>query len=267
MTPENLHASITLRRTDAGRVGAERIALLREIRTTGSISAAARAVGLSYKGAWDAVQVLNNLFERPLVQPSVGGREGGASLVTAAGDAVIEAFGIVESELAASMARLEASLSLAQGTALKPLLWGLAMKTSARNALAGTVVRVLPGAVTSEVVLNIAEGVEIVATITKASVEHLGLAPGSAAIALIKSSFVILARGDANVKTSARNSLSGVVIAREDGPVSSEITLELQVGKTLTATLTRESAEALELTVGAAALALIKASHVILAVE
>lgn len=271
MTQDTLHASITLRKvagtSGAGRVGAERIALLRRIGETGSISAAARAAGLSYKGAWDAVQVLNNLFAQPLVVPSAGGRDGGASLVTPAGAAVIEAFGIVEAELAATMARLEASLSLAQETALKPLLWGLAMKTSARNALAGTVVRVIEGAVNSEVVLNIAEGVEIVATITRASVAHLGLAPGSAAIALIKSSFVILARGDATLRTSARNSLAGVVTAREDGPVSSEITLELQLGKTLTATLTRESAEALELTVGTPALALIKASHVILAVE
>jgi molybdate transport system regulatory protein len=262
-SPEPLHASITLRKAEAGRVGAERIALLREIRDSGSISAAARAVGLSYKGAWDAVQVLNNLFEQPLVVPSAGGKEGGASLVTAAGDTVIEAFGIVEAELGAAMARLEARLSAAQGAALTPILWGIAMKTSARNALAGTVVRVLPGPVNSEVGLNIAEGVEI----TAGSVEHLGLAPGSAAIALIKSSFVILARGDATLRTSARNTLAGTVIAREDGPVGSEITLELQVGKTLTATLTRESADALDLTIGTPAFALVKASNVILAVD
>ena len=45
---------------------------------------AARACGLSYKGAWDAVQALNNLFERPLVEAQTGGRQGGAAAVTAA---------------------------------------------------------------------------------------------------------------------------------------------------------------------------------------
>jgi molybdate transport system regulatory protein len=91
--------------------------------------------------------------------------------------------------------------------------------------------------------------------------------PGATALALIKSSFVILARGDESLRTSARNTLAGTVIARDDGAISSEVTLELTLGKTLTATLTKESAEALDLQIGTRALALIKASHVILAVE
>ena len=110
------------------------------------------------------------------------------------------------------------------------------------------------------------DGVEMVATITRDSVDALGLALGVPAIALVKSSFVILARGE-GLRTSARNCLPGTVASREDGPVSSEITLDLAAGKTLTATLTRDSAEALDLTPGIPALALIKASHVILAVE
>ncbi|WP_174296685.1 winged helix-turn-helix domain-containing protein, partial [Sphingomonas bacterium] len=84
-----LHAELLLRRAGAGRVGAERIALLRAVRDTGSISGAARACALSYKAAWDAVQVLNNLFDRPLVLAAPGGRDGGVTSVTAAGEAVI----------------------------------------------------------------------------------------------------------------------------------------------------------------------------------
>jgi molybdate transport system regulatory protein len=260
-----LQALLTLDKGPKARVGAERIALLSAIRQHGSISAAARAVGLSYKAAWDAVQVLNNLFEQPLVAPSVGGREGGATVVTPAGEAVIGAFRAVEAELAATLSLLEARLSAAD---LQPLMWSLVMKTSARNALRGKVARVTEGAVNAEVTLEIAPGVEVVAIITRGSVEHLGLKPGVTAIALIKSSFVILAAGEGSgLRTSARNALAGVVSAREDGAVNAEVTLDLKAGKTLTATLTRESADALALTVGAPATALIKASHVILAVE
>jgi molybdate transport system regulatory protein len=140
------------------------------------------------------------------------------------------------------------------------------MRTSARNALRGTVSRIIDGAVNAEVVLTVAEGVEIVAVITRESVAALGLAPGRAAIALIKSSFVLLAKGE-GLMTSARNQLAGRVTAREDGPVSSEITLEIAAGKTLTATITRESAERLGLSAGEPVTALIKAPHVILAVE
>ena len=261
--PAPLKAEISLGRA-RGRVGADRIALLCALRDTGSISAAARAVALSYKAAWDAVQVMNNLFDHPLVEAAPGGREGGGAHLTPAGALVIDTFQAFEAQWAAMASRL------ATGTAATnpaSLLWSITMKTSARNALRGAVTHILPGAVNSEVSLRIAEDVEVVATVTRASVDTLELREGTPVIALIKSSFVILARGEQPLRTSARNCLAGTVATREDGPVSSEITLDLAAGKTLTATLTRESADALELTPGTPALALIKASHVILAVE
>jgi len=58
-----------------------------------------------------------------------------------------------------------------------------------------------------------------------------------------------------------------VVTGREDGAVSSEISLAIADGKTLTATITRESAETMGLAEGVTVTALVKAPHVILAVE
>ena len=258
-------AGLVLRKGALGQVGAERIALLEAIGAGGSIAAAAKAVGLSYKGAWDAVQALNNLAERPLVATRAGGRRGGFAEVTPEGEAVIAAFHAVEAELAHVLAGLERRL--AGGEPLHTLLWSLGMKTSARNALRGVVESVTDGAVSAEVTLAIGEGATIVAVITRQSVDALGLAPGRPAIALIKSSFVLLARGGEGWRTSARNSLPGVVTRLERGAVNDEVTLEIGGGKTLTATITHQSAEALELGVGQAVTALIKASHVILAVE
>jgi len=67
------------------------------------------------------------------------------------------------------------------------------MQISARNALKGTVKAIAVGAVNTEVTLEIAPGIEIVAVITKASAERLDLAEGKAAYAVIKSSDVIVA--------------------------------------------------------------------------
>ncbi len=67
------------------------------------------------------------------------------------------------------------------------------MKVSARNALKGTVKKIVTGAVNDEVTLEIAPGVEMVAIITKSSVESLGLKEGSEAYAVIKSSDVMVA--------------------------------------------------------------------------
>jgi molybdate transport system regulatory protein len=257
-----LNAALSLRRGAGSRVGPERIALLEAIGRLRSIRAAAAQVGLSYKAAWDAVQALNNLFETPLVTTQAGGRQGGAADLTPAGRAVVAAFHRVEEELAAVMARLEQGLAGAPSLDIGHLFWSLGMQTSARNALRGTVTRITDGAVNAEVTLAVADGLEITAVITRDSIDALRLAVGRPAIALIKSSFVLLAKGE-GLMTSARNQIKGAVVARHDGPVSSEIA----AGKTLTATITRESAEALGLKAGEPVTALIKAPHVILAVE
>ncbi|HEY1448761.1 MAG TPA: TOBE domain-containing protein [Caulobacteraceae bacterium] len=264
-TKAPLAASFSLGRGAIGQVGASRIALLEAIRDQGSIQAAAKAVGLSYKGAWDSVQALNNLFDRPLVLAHPGGRGGGATTVTAEGETLVAAFRAVGQDLARTLSVLEAHL--ADGTHFDAVLWRLSMKTSARNALAGTIAAVIDGAVNAEVSLDIGEGQTVVAVVTRESVADLGLAPGRRAIALIKSSFVILAPGDEAVRSSARNHFRGEVSRREDGAVNSEIVLSVGEGKTLTAVVTRQSAEDLDLRVGSPVSALIKASHVILMTE
>lgn len=66
------------------------------------------------------------------------------------------------------------------------------MEISARNSLKSTVKKVVPGAVNTEVSLEIAPGVEVVAIITKSSAETLGLAEGKQAYAVIKATDVMV---------------------------------------------------------------------------
>ena len=67
------------------------------------------------------------------------------------------------------------------------------MQLSARNALKGTVQRVIHGAVNSEVTVELPGGQEIVSVITKASAERLGLVEGSEVFAVVKASNVMIA--------------------------------------------------------------------------
>ncbi len=142
----------------------------------------------------------------------------------------------------------------------------ITMKTSARNQYRGTVTQVISGAVNGDVILDLGEGLEIFANITNDAIDDLHLKPGKPAIALIKSSFILLSP-DADVKISARNRLTGTVIKLIPGEVNSEVQLALPGGKLLTAIVTRESAEGFAFTPGQSCTALIKASHVIIAVE
>ena len=258
-----LCATVTFERAGLPRVALSRVALVEAVADLGSISAAARKVGLRYKSAGDAVQALNNLFDGPLVTAAPGGKAGGAAAVTPRGRAVIEAFHRVQAEMDAALVKLDHTLA---GAPAADLFWSLGMKTSARNALRGRIAAITPGAVNSEVTLRLADGLDIVAVVTAHSLEDLGLELGAPAIALIKSSFIVLARGQ-NLRTSARNQLEGVVASREDGTVMSEIRLDIGAGKSLVAGITLESANALEIAPGDTMTALIKAPHVILAVE
>jgi molybdate transport system regulatory protein len=258
MTLPPLHSSLTLSRGPTGKVGSDRIALVMAIAEEGSITKAAKRLGISYRAAWDAVQALNNLFDEPLITASPGGVAGGVAGVTPRGLKLAAAYRRMEARLAEVWADIDAD---------RTDLWSLGMKTSARNALRGVVEVLKPGAVNAEVTLRIAPDMTVTAIVTLESVKDLGLEVGSPAIALIKSSFVILAVSPEPLRTSARNQLNGIVVLREDGAVNSEVGLDLGGGKTLTATLTRESANNLDLKPGDPVIALVKAPHVILAVE
>ena len=250
-------ATLILKRGGLARVGLERIALLETVARLGSISAAAKATGLSYKGAWDGVQALNNLFDTPLVNAAPGGKSGGTARVTPRGQAVIRAFRAAEREVGAAFARLEADLS---GDA--DLLWSLGLRTSARNALRGVVSSVGGDGVTALVTLSLGEDLPLRASITRRSVEDLGLSPGRPVIALVKSSFVRL---DAH-GTEGDNRLAGEIVDREAGETSAEVTIALSAGKSLVATL-RPGDAGWKLKVGDKVEARIAPSEVILAVD
>jgi molybdopterin-binding protein len=67
------------------------------------------------------------------------------------------------------------------------------MEISARNSLKGTVKKVIPGSVNTEIILEVAPGVEVVSVITKFSAEKLGLSEGATAYAVVKASDVMMA--------------------------------------------------------------------------
>lgn len=143
--------------------------------------------------------------------------------------------------------------------------WRQYMKTSARNQFLGTVKSITQGQVFVEVVLDIGGGDELVASITGASLAQLGLSEGKEAYALFKASWIILATDD-SLKTSTRNRLCGVLTQYREGAVNAEVVIELPGGQTLAAIVTDESFKTLGLKKGMRVCALIKASHIILAV-
>ncbi len=259
-----LQASIWMT-VDGAKFGShDRIALLAQIAEQGSITQAAKAVGISYKAAWDAIDAMNNLADEPLVQRLTGGRGGGGTQLTPRGQQLVENFRTIEREHQRFLAALrEQADNLAEDYLL---IRRMSMKTSARNQLLGKVSAVKQGAVNDEIELDIAGGRQIIATITRESASNLGLQPGTEAFALIKASSVIVLTDDGGARFSARNRLRGTVSRVQPGAINTEVVIDLGAGLSVAAVVTNESSQALELAVGKPATALFKASSVIIGV-
>lgn len=253
--------------------GESRIRLLEAVDAHGSITRAARALPMSYKAAWDAIDAMNNLSEQALVERSTGGRQGGGTRLTDAGRRLIATFRALEHEQQGALAHLQPHLrqpsaqrgavAVPDAAQLQVLLRRLAVRTSARNQFVGRVARLNESKLSVEVIVELDANTRIAAGVTRDSARALGLALGSPVLALVKASSVLLGVGD-GVVTSARNQLSGTVSRVIRGPISAELTLAVGAGRSVTAGITRDSLDRLGLAKGKPACALFKASSVIL---
>ncbi|MEO5658799.1 MAG: TOBE domain-containing protein [Polaromonas sp.] len=267
LTPPQLTGKLLIETAVGSFLGDKRIRLLEAIDRLGSISQAAKAVPLSYKAAWDAVDDMNNVAPEPLVHRSAGGRHGGGTELTAFGRRLIAFYRALEKESQVALERLTSNLAqsgVADIADFQQVLRRMSMKTSARNQFAGPVVSLKEDAVDCEVVIRLDPRLELTAIVTRESAENLGLAPGREVLAFVKASSIVLVVED-GVRISARNRFRGLVSHIHTGPVNSEVTLDLPGGRhVITAVITDQSVKRLGLAVGQSVTAVFKASSVFL---
>jgi molybdate transport system regulatory protein len=265
--PPRLVGQLSLHTELGAFLGDTRIRLLEAIARHGSISRAAKAVPISYKAAWDALDAMNNLADAPLVESSIGGPKGGSTRLTEYGRRLVALYRAVEQEYREAVGRLAQEIDdveTGDQHEFRSLLKRMAMRTSARNQLVGTVAVLRLGEVNAEVALHVDDGLRVVDVVTRDSAEALGLALGKEVHALVKASAVMLTT-DPDLKTSTRNQLWGQVSRVHEGPVDTEIALALPGGRTLVSVIAQQSATRLGLAPGRAACAVFQASCVILA--
>jgi molybdate transport system regulatory protein len=86
-----------------GRIGPGKIELLENIRSCGSISAAGRAMEMSYKRAWDLVDEINRICRHPAVERQTGGKNGGGAVLTPFGMSLVARYRKIEREAASAV--------------------------------------------------------------------------------------------------------------------------------------------------------------------
>ena len=108
---------------DREKIGRGKMQLLEHIRETGSISAAGRAMDMSYRRAWLLVSAMNAMFSQPVVDSQRGGKQGGGAVVTEFGEKLLSRFRSmekkVETAVASDIAWLDANRSQSRSSAPK----------------------------------------------------------------------------------------------------------------------------------------------------
>jgi molybdate transport system regulatory protein len=99
-TPTSDRLSIRLDLVSGARIGPGKVAVLEEIARSGSISAAGRALRMSYRRTWELVEDLNRSLGTPVVETAAGGSGGGGAVLTRAGKAVVERYRAIEIDTA-----------------------------------------------------------------------------------------------------------------------------------------------------------------------
>jgi molybdate transport system regulatory protein len=170
---EDSQKQIVLDQTDA--------ALLKGISKTGSLTKAAKVVGLSYRSAWDRVEKMQDNVGRRLVESKTGGKTGGGASLTDEGRLLLREFRKTRKLLFNVLEDKEA--------------WeDVGYKLSARNRLRAKVVEVKIGAVTSQVRMRLVSTNLMTSVITNDAVEDLALKEGDEVEAIVKSTDVLVAK-------------------------------------------------------------------------
>lgn len=110
MTP-HVQFRLRIRRGDDIAVGPGKIELLEAIAETGSITAAAKLLGMSYRRGWLLVDTMNHCFKTPVVETEAGGNRGGGTRLTALGARLVRSYRLIEARAAKAGASEIAALT------------------------------------------------------------------------------------------------------------------------------------------------------------
>lgn len=239
----------------------KRIDLLHAIQTHGSISKAAKAVPMSYKTAWEAVDTMNALSPEPIVCRETGGKDGGGTTITDYGVKLLENYAVLKEEHSRFLKRLS-DLTDIQSGAFKTIE-RLAMQISARNQIQAEVISVESQKVNAKILLKLKSGQELVSTITEEAVEDLDIAPQQTVVAIFKSSAVRLFNID-DEGSFTDNLLEGNVTKIEQDDVNVKIQVDTGNHDTIISVMPTDMFVKMKLSEGSAVVATIKANDIMI---
>ncbi len=235
----------------------KRIVLLHAIKKYGSISKAAKAVPMSYKSAWEAVDMMNSLSPEPIVCRETGGKDGGGTTVTAYGERLLENYALLKEEHGRFLQRLAELTDIENGTF--KTMGRLAMQLSARNQIQVEVESICSESLHATLSLRLKGGSRLCAVVTQEAVENLQIQKGEFLTAIFKSSAVCIATPD----IPQMNYLEGVVCELEEDKQRVKLAIDIGGHDKVVAVCTKETLQE-QISVGSPVRIMIAYSDVIL---
>ncbi|WP_229933118.1 TOBE domain-containing protein [Campylobacter majalis] len=217
------------------------IDLLKAVDKTKSITKAANEVGISYKNAWDTLDIINNKSEKPLISRTSGNKKNSGSELTEYGKKMIQTFENLQNLQREYLANVAKNFDI-NSLDIKNLN-RLSLNLSARNQLNCEICEINEGVLKSQIIARLNGGEKIVATITKQSQISLGLAVGMSVVFIFKAPSVSL-------KEPSKDGLVGEVSEVKIGKDDAEITLNLSGDQSITAVTSKDEAFDLRVSVG-----------------
>jgi len=238
----------------------KRIDLLHAIEEHGSISKAAKAVPMSYKSAWEAVDTMNSLSPEPIVSRETGGKDGGGTTITAYGQQLLENYAVLKKEHTRFLASLSELTDIESG-AFKTI-GRLAMQISARNQIQAKVVSVECENVNAKIHLKLKSGQELLSVITREAVESLHIEEKQTIIAIFKSTAVLLL----NMKDdkSEENGVVGIVTKIEKDIENAKVLVDIGHHDTIISVMPVDVLKKMGLSEGSSVTAMIKANDIMI---
>ncbi|WP_161569582.1 TOBE domain-containing protein [Veronia nyctiphanis] len=186
----NLDAELVLSHSGKLFANPKRMVLLNQIRQTGSLNQAAKAAGISYKAAWDAINGMNHAFDKPIVISAKGGKGGGGATLTTFGLRLLKVYHLTQQVQGLAMNALQdENLSMDN---LLDLLAHFSLQTSARNQFSAEIKSLLSEGLRDTVNCKLTNGQEIAVSITHASRLRLGLSERKSVLLMLKAPAVTL---------------------------------------------------------------------------
>ncbi|RLA70718.1 MAG: molybdenum-binding protein [Epsilonproteobacteria bacterium] len=238
----------------------KRISLLHAIEEQGSISKAAKAVPMSYKSAWEAVDTMNSLSPEPIVCRETGGKDGGGTTITTYGRQLLENYAMLKREHTHFLERLSALTDIQSGTF--KTIERLSLQISARNQMRAKVVSIECENVNAKIHLELKSGQVLVSVITKEAVENLHIEKDQYVTVIFKSSAVLLS--EMSDDKFEKNRLEGIVEKIDTDLENAKVLIDIGSHDKIVSVISKEMLENMKMKVGDLVWITIKANNIML---